>query len=501
MRRIADGVMTWLASLLTHVFFRHVEVEGAENLPRQGPLIVLANHNNGLVDGLLLMTTLRRYPRFLGKSTLFRIVPLRPFLKLAGVVPVYRRSDGEGASSAESGVPQAPALVPAAPAGISPGADRNEASFRTSRQLLARGGVVALFPEGISHNEPDLQPLRTGAARIALSAADEGTAGLATVAVGLVYDAKATFRSRALVRIGTPRPVAPWIDGYREDPRAAVREMTADMAEQLHAVVATYRSWQDAEILAGIADLVVSPAGSGSGGSGGAARAAQAAGATGAGATGAGAGHAADDLVTATVPALADRERAAAALALVDLDSSPGGLALKEAYQAYRRDLALMGLTDAQVTARYGRNYEAALAWSLLKVAVALPPGLVGVAVHAVPYQVMKRLGKLPRNESIKSTVKLLGCFALFNVTYLVIAEVVRRKRGWLAAAIAFVAAPLSGYATLRLSERARSAGGLMEGASIVHSRRVVLPTVLAHRAEVVRQARELVAGTPSGLN
>jgi 1-acyl-sn-glycerol-3-phosphate acyltransferase len=83
MRQVADGVMTWLASLLTHVFFRHVEVEGTDNLPRHGPLVVIANHSNGLVDGLLLMTALRRYPRFLGKSTLFRILPLRPFLKFA----------------------------------------------------------------------------------------------------------------------------------------------------------------------------------------------------------------------------------------------------------------------------------------------------------------------------------------------------------------------------------------------------------------------------------
>jgi 1-acyl-sn-glycerol-3-phosphate acyltransferase len=480
MRQVADGVMTWLASLLTHVFFRHVEVEGTDNLPRHGPLVVIANHSNGLVDGLLLMTALRRYPRFLGKSTLFRILPLRPFLKLAGVVPVYRKSDSDTEHQ---------------------GAERNETTFRTSRQLLARGGVVAVFPEGISHNEPGLQPLHTGAARIALSAAaDEGTEGLATVAVGLVYDAKATFRSRALVRVGVPRAVSTWVAAYREDPRAAARGLTDEMAEQLHEVVATYRSWQDAEMLAAIADLVVTPvpggggddfeaavgSGSGSGlGSGPRSGSSSSFGPSSSGPALAG-------------PALADRERVAVALASVDLDlDGTAGRKLKEAYQAYRRDLDLMGVTDAQVTARYGRHYQAALAWSMVKVALALPPGLVGVAVHALPYQVMKRVGKLPRNESVKSTVKLLGCFALFNIEYLAIAEVVRRKRGFVAGAIAFLVAPLSGYATLRLSERVKSVGGLIEGANVVRSRPMVLPTVLTHRADVVRRACELVGSVP----
>jgi hypothetical protein len=260
------------------------------------------------------------------------------------------------------------------------------------------------------------------------------------------------------------------------------------MAGQLHEVVTTYRSWQDAELLAGIADLTVTPApGTGSDGSDRS--------------TDRVPDRSADrvpdrvpDREAASEHALADRERLAAELASVDLDASPSGRALKEAYQAYQRDLALIGLTDAQVTAPYGRAYRAALGWSLFKVAVALPPGLVGVAVHVLPYQVMKRVGKLPRNESIKSTIKLLGCFALFSIDYLVIAEVVRRKQGLVAAASAFVAAPLSGYAALRLSERAKSAGGLMEGARIVRTRRTVLPTVLRHRADVVRRARELVA-------
>ena len=80
---------------------------------------------------------------------------------------------------------------------------RNESSFRTCRLLLARRSLVALFPEGISHDESMLQPLKTGAARISLGAAvDDAVPGVVIVPVGLSYDAKATFRSRALVHVG-----------------------------------------------------------------------------------------------------------------------------------------------------------------------------------------------------------------------------------------------------------------------------------------------------------
>src|SRR5580692_1742739 len=133
MRRLADRGMKGLARLLVHVFFRRIELQNGDRLPATGPVVLVANHVNGLVDGLLLMATLGRYPRFLGKATLFRIAPLWPFLKLAGVIPVYRAVDGVQG-------------------------DHNVSAFAVSRQILSRNGVVAIFPEGISHDEASLQP-------------------------------------------------------------------------------------------------------------------------------------------------------------------------------------------------------------------------------------------------------------------------------------------------------------------------------------------------------
>ena len=109
MRQVADAVMGAFARLLVRIFFRRIEVEGTEHLVAGTPTVLVANHQNGLVDGLLLMATLRRYPRFLGKSTLFKILPLWPFLKLAGVVPVYRAKDGVSTNRNAAHVPDLPA--------------------------------------------------------------------------------------------------------------------------------------------------------------------------------------------------------------------------------------------------------------------------------------------------------------------------------------------------------------------------------------------------------
>jgi hypothetical protein len=65
-----------------------------------------------------------------------------------------------------------------------------------------RGSHLALFPEGISHPGPELAPLRTGAARIALSAVAEGTEVLHIVPVGLLYGHRQTFRSPVSALVG-----------------------------------------------------------------------------------------------------------------------------------------------------------------------------------------------------------------------------------------------------------------------------------------------------------
>src|SRR5205814_2632468 len=142
----------------------------------------------------------------LATAALFRNPLLARFLTACGVIPVYRRQDD--------------------PAKMDRNADTSSACFET----LARGGVVAIYPEGTTHAEARVQRIKTGAARIALEYESRRLAGpgdpLTLIPVGLTFDARKSFRGRVRVAFGEPIAVAPYLAAYHEDPVKAVDAIT-----------------------------------------------------------------------------------------------------------------------------------------------------------------------------------------------------------------------------------------------------------------------------------
>lgn len=426
--------MSRVARLLVRVFFRRIDVEGAERMPADRPVVLVANHVNGLVDGLVLMAVLPRYPRFLGKATLYRILPLAPFLRLAGVVPVHRAKDAEGASGRA--------------------VTRNDAAFRTSRELLAAGGLVALFPEGISHDEARLQPLRTGAARIALGAAfDDGVAGVTTQAAGLIYADKDRFRSHALVRIGPAAGVEQWGQAYEDDPVAAVRALTDRLGQQLAAVAPMYDSRQDELAYRRVASIAAHD-------------------------------PAAQDDVARALGAAAQQGPAAAA-DVAELTATS---------QRYESDLSLLGLSDDDLARGLTpADYKRRIGRSALTAGLTAPLAAIGAVIHFVPYQIMKQVGKRP-SEGMRATVKLLGCTALFTAVYSAIGIRAGRRCGLLAGLAGFLLGPLSGYVTVRWAERMDRLGGLAQARAVMAERGDLLGDLTARRADVVARTEAITA-------
>src|SRR5688500_5145590 len=133
-----------VAALATRTFYR-TTITGAD-IPRDGPVLLVGNHPNSLLDPLFLAAVARRPVRFLAKAPHFANPWVSWAVNAVGAIPVYRPR-------------AAPALV-----------RQSLSMFRAAHDALTGGAAIGIFPEGMSHDAPSLVPLRTGAARIALGA-------------------------------------------------------------------------------------------------------------------------------------------------------------------------------------------------------------------------------------------------------------------------------------------------------------------------------------------
>jgi len=219
-------------------FFRAIEVRHRERVPPAGPVLLCINHPNNLIDSLLVGAVLPRQLHYLATAALFRNPLMARFLRACGVIPVYRREDDPDKL------------------------DRNVEAFAACLDVLDRGRLVAIYPEGTTHAEPRVQRIKTGAARIALAfearrrgrgvAAGEG---LALIPVGLGFEARKSFRGRVLVSFGAPIPVAPYLDDYERDPAKAVAALTATIQGGMEGQVVHVARIETAELLRAVEEL------------------------------------------------------------------------------------------------------------------------------------------------------------------------------------------------------------------------------------------------------
>jgi 1-acyl-sn-glycerol-3-phosphate acyltransferase len=351
--RLLEAVLRWLGEALVRLYYPVRTVDGAERIPAGKPLVFVLNHPNGLLDPIVLRVALGRPSRFLAKSTLFGNPLGRLAMNAFGSIPVYRPREADGA--------------------------RNEETFARCRAELALGGVLALFPEGTSHSDPEMRPLKTGASRIALSAeaAHEGQLGVTVVPVGLSYARKTTFRSSVLVVVGEPIPIAPLVPDYQKDERATVTALTDQIGERLDEIVLQAES---RELLAGIARVARWTAGPATG----------------------------DDPEDPAARHRRAREMAAAYARMRARD--PARLeAIVAEVQSYWQTLRRLGVRDPWALELIAPR-PGALVGAIAKLVVAAPLAVVGAVMGWIPYRLAGRVAaKVTKDEDVLSTTKLIG--------------------------------------------------------------------------------------------
>jgi len=374
--------------------------------PGSGVYIVVANHPNGLLDPLMLRLLLGRRVGFLAKSTFWDTAPGRWVMEKSGAMPVYRAHEAD--------------------------TSRNEATFARCRKTLSEGQWLALFPEGKSHSEPTLQPLKSGAARIALSTlAEHPNLPLRILPVGLFYEDKAIFRTRATGSVGAAVAVADLAEAYRDDPRSAVSVLTERIEAALGAVVLQGENEQLRQAFYAVAGWTLPVSGT--------------------------------DAASAK-SAIAEREEQARALASAWQRSDDAARARAiAAFETFQQRMDELGVDDPLAVLAPDRGRVLARTLGLLAMA---PIAALGAVFAWVPYRMIRWIAErlAGGNTDVVSTMKVLVGVALLVPVYVGEAVAVGLWQGWIAGLAMALLGPMTGFVALRFDERLSVRLQLLQG-------------------------------------
>lgn len=205
--RVGVRVFYWLMRYVFigpwfRLFFRPW-VEGVENLPKQGPVILCPNHLSFIDSIMIPLVVPKRRVVYLGKSDYFDKWYVKWFFEGAGVIPVRREGGSAG-----------------------------EASLNAGCEQLERNMVVAVYPEGTRSPDGRLYKGKTGAARMAMRA---GTPVVPVAVFGtdeaLPTGSYVPKRVRIGVRFGQPIDLTRYAG--QEDDRFVLRSVTDEIMYEL----------------------------------------------------------------------------------------------------------------------------------------------------------------------------------------------------------------------------------------------------------------------------
>lgn len=123
-------------------YYKKIKIVGLENVPLDKPVLFLPNHQNALMDVLLMVTDCNRKPYFLTRSDVFGKPFLNAVFNFFRMIPVYRLRDGRD-------------TLP-----------KNDAVFDKCADILGRGEAMAIFPEANHNLKRRVRPLSKGFTRI-----------------------------------------------------------------------------------------------------------------------------------------------------------------------------------------------------------------------------------------------------------------------------------------------------------------------------------------------
>mgnify|MGYP000647868222 CR=1 FL=1 len=119
-------------------YFKRIVLRGFSKKNHAKSVIYLGNHQNALIDALLIATTTRRKTTFLTRSDVFKNPLIGYFLRYIGMLPIYRFRDGVDTLS------------------------MNKPIFNRCGEVLHNHEAILIFPEGNHGLKRRVRPLKKG---------------------------------------------------------------------------------------------------------------------------------------------------------------------------------------------------------------------------------------------------------------------------------------------------------------------------------------------------
>lgn len=143
MKYIVNEFLRFIVKIALKVFYQEIIIEGKQHIPKGKSILIVSNHQNALIDPLLLATLSGLKPYYLTRASVFGNSIVAKMLNYIQMIPIYRVRDGVR------------------------NMEKNQETFDKSVEVLLNKGSMLIFGEGSHSTKRNLRPMKKGFSRIA----------------------------------------------------------------------------------------------------------------------------------------------------------------------------------------------------------------------------------------------------------------------------------------------------------------------------------------------
>lgn len=359
----------WIGKIGMPIYFRSIEVTGLENIPKNHPVIFTSNHENALLDALVVIISMGTQPYSVARASAFKHPLANRFLTKIRMFPVYRMQDGKD------------------------NMEKNEELFAKFKDVLLHHKQLLIYPEGDQSMKRRLRPLKKGTFRVALDtiASSNYSLDLKIIPVGVNYEDHLRSRTRLLINFGKPVDVLPYKERNEADPLKALMALKDEVQEAIRPLMTDIKATTHFEMADDMRYIVVPEMLMRRGLS-----------------------------LSSFAHHFAVSKEWLAAVEKVEMEDQQDIRALSREYRAYKRMLQKVGLRDkvflGGAKGFWSLKLQSVLAFLLL------PFFIVGAIFNIIPLWISNKIRRMiVKHPNMQATFSFMGGLLFFTIFYFIV--------------------------------------------------------------------------------